>query len=249
MTNMPTDRPESLKERFLQLAQELGGYGSASRAMFRCAEVFRAADLKGKSVLEIGAGAGVFSAYAAVSGARKVVALEPEVAGSTVGYKAKIEQMAQRLGSGNLEVCGDTIQAYEPKGNLFDVVLSYNSVNHIDEPACMELHRSEQARAVYRAIIGKIRDMMPPGGLLIICDCSRHNFFPLLRLRNPMCPSIEWHKHQSPRVWIKIISPLGFHKKSLSWYHMYPLRNLGWLASNRLTAYFQASLFRLVLER
>jgi SAM-dependent methyltransferase len=248
MTDRPTDRPDSLRERFLQLAQELGGYQSAARATFRCKQVFRGVDLENKRVLEIGAGVGVFSAYAVVSGARKVLALEPEIAGSTRGYKAKIQQMAERLGAGSFEVRADTLQAYRPGDNVFDVVLSYNSVNHLDEPMCIELNRSEQARSVYSELFRKIRDMMTPGGLLIICDCSRHNFFADLGMRNPIARTIEWHKHQSPRVWMRVLRPLGFRRKSLSWYRMYPLRKLGWLAANAVAAYFQASHFRLVLE-
>lgn len=241
-------RKDSVEERFSQLAQELGGYGSVSRALFRCAEVYKGVDLAGKAVLEIGAGAGVFSAFAAINGANRVVALEPETAGSSEGYQFKIQQMAHGLGATNLEVRGDTIQEYEANGTVFDIVLSCNSVNHFDERMCMELHRSEEARQAYRKIFARVREMMKPGGLLILSDCARHNFYPDVGLSNPICRSIEWHKHQSPSLWGELLSPLGFRKKSLSWYRFHPLRKLGWFGSNRLAAYFLTSQFRLILQ-
>jgi cyclopropane fatty-acyl-phospholipid synthase-like methyltransferase len=230
MSEAPSDQSASPMDRALRLAKQFGGYSSIERARFRCEQVFKGLDLSGKAVLEIGAGAGIFSAYAAASGARRVVALEPEIAGSTEGFQAQIHQVAEKLDLPALEVRGDTIQEYESGQEKFDLVLSYNSVNHFDEPMCVELRRSEKARSVYREIFEKIRDMTTPGGLLVICDCSRRNLLGDLGIRNPVAPTIEWYKHHSPGTWVRMLQPLGFSRRRLSWYLMHPCGSWAGLA-------------------
>jgi hypothetical protein len=90
--------------------------------------------------------------------------------------------------------------------------------------------------------------MMNTGGRLILADSSRYNLFPLLGLKAPLAPNIEWHKHQSPGLWQRLLSPLGFVKESLRWYRCYPLRHLGCLAANRLVNFCLGSNFRLVMR-
>jgi len=233
---------------FERLAVDVAGYASPERAIFRCRETFRGVDLAGKTLLEIGAGVGVFSAYAVTQGAKHVVALEPEAAGSTEGSLAKIRRMRAELGVGNFDVVAQTIQGYEPGGRTFDAVLFYNSVNHLDEPMCMALGHSEEAREVYRRLFRKIAAMMNPGAWLVLLDCSRHNFFPMLGLPCPFARNVEWKKHQSPRTWTRLLEPLGFTRDTLSWYRPYPLRRLGVVAANSLVSFLLSSHFRLVMR-
>jgi len=242
-----TQSADAIRSRFERLAVEIGRYASAERAWFRCRRTFRGVPLAGKSLLEIGAGAGVFSAYAITQGASHVTALEPELAGSTEGYVSALGRMQAGLGAEDFEVLPDTIQAFDPGDRKFDIVLSYNSVNHLDEPMCMELRRSEEAREVYRHIFRKVAGMMVPGGHLILADASRYNFFGMIGLRAPLAPTVEWEKHQSPRTWLRLLEPLGFRKVALSWRRNYPLRYLGPLGANRVVNFFLSSHFRLVV--
>jgi 2-polyprenyl-3-methyl-5-hydroxy-6-metoxy-1,4-benzoquinol methylase len=233
---------------FDALAVRLGGFKSPERVRFRCRETFRRLPLAGRRLLEIGAGAGIFSAYAITQGAAHVVALEPETAGSTEGSVGKIHQMQDALGAANLEVSAATIQTYDSGGRLFDIILCHNSVNHLDEPSCTALGESEEARESYRGIFRKLAGMMSPGGLLVLADVSRHNLYPMIGLRNPIAPNIEWHKHQAPATWARLLEPLGFRKHMLSWYRYHPLRWLGPLAANRVANFFLTSHFRLVMR-
>lgn len=232
---------------FERSAVELCGL-VAARAFYRCRWIYKGVQLAGKRVLDIGAGMGIQSAYAIARGAKCVVAIEPEAAGSTKGSVSIIRRIQHQLGAPHFEVVTETIQNYDSAGQTFDIVLSHNSVNHLDESRCMALGHSEQAREVYRGIFRRITEMMVPNGKMIITDCSRRNFFRSLGLKSPLMPQIEWEKHQTPRTWTKLLEPLGFEKEHLSWYTFYPLRHLRGLLDNATAAFFLGAIFRLVLR-
>ena len=78
-------------KRFEELATKYGGFKTRDRVQFRCQEVFKGIDLDGADVLEIGAGSGTFSGYAAINGARSVVAIEPATDGSAHGIRERLQ--------------------------------------------------------------------------------------------------------------------------------------------------------------
>jgi hypothetical protein len=234
------------ERKLWSIAVEQLRYRTPERARFRCEQTFEGVTLSGRDVLEIGAGAGLHSAFAAVRGARRVVALEPEANGSTAGSRSTILDVQRALGLGNLEVSPSTLQTFDPGGRRFDVVLLYNSVNHLDEAACTMLHRSEDACARYRALFRTIGAMMTAGGVLIVADCSRANLWPMIGLRNPFAPSIEWHKHQTPQVWDALLTAERFVPVTFDWYRYHPLRWLGRIGASGLSNFLLGSYFRLV---
>ncbi|MCX5685060.1 MAG: class I SAM-dependent methyltransferase [Planctomycetota bacterium] len=242
---------EGPEARLLELVGECGvrfaGFTSPQRALFRCAETFESVPLAGKRVLEVGAGTGLFSAYAAAMGASRVVALEPECEGSTKGFKSAIRQVHAAMGAAHFEVRGERLQDYRADGK-FDVVLIYNAINHLDEPSCIELRRSAAAVQAYREIFTHVARMMESPGLLVLADCSCRNAFALLHLRNPVASSIEWHKHQTPLTWANLLAPLGFTRQKLTWYKYYPLRTFGCLFANAGVSFFLSSHFRMILR-
>jgi len=242
MNNVGSERASAWRD-FADAAIRIGGYGSEARLRFRCAQTFRGVDVAGKQVLEIGAGVGVFSAYCAMMGASKVVALEPGADGSNVDSTMKLESMQAALASPRFQIDHRKIEEYAASQQQFDVVIAYNVINHFDEQQCRLLHESESARALYRGILQNVANVMRPGAILILADCSRENFWPLLGLGNPIARSIEWEKHQSPRVWAQILKPLGFVKLALSWYQYYPLRICGRLTANAAVSFFLNSHF------
>ena len=122
-------------------------------------------------------------------------------------------------------------------------------VNHLDEEACIRLRKDPVAREHYLTIFHKLAAIMKPGGRIIMTDCSPLNFFPTLGLRNPMLPTIEWHKHQSPRVWIPLLSQCGFCDPSVRWVVPRPLVPFGPLVSNEFVTFFLGSKFRLTMTR
>jgi SAM-dependent methyltransferase len=228
------------------------GYGrKAGRLRFLFNSVFRGVPLEGARMLEIGGGAGVLSLWAAHQGARRVVCLEPEDAGSTAGVKEKFRRMRDRLGLGDeVSLVPKRVQDYDPGNEKFDVILLYNSVNHLDETACVNLLEAERHKNAYREIFQKIASCAAPGARLIVTDCSRDNFFARLGRKNPFAPDIEWHKHQAPWTWARLLAESGFRNPEVSWSSYNIFRSLGRLVlGNRLAAYFLLSHFRLVMTK
>ena len=240
--------PDDRLAVFKRLSTTVASYASPARAIFRHQQIYKGIDLQGKTVLDIGAGRGMASAFAIAHGAKHVVALEPEAAGATEGYSADILRVQEELKAPNFEVRAQPVQDYDSAGRTFDIVLMYQSVNHLDEPMCMALRQSEEARGVYRGIFRLIAGMMNPDARLIMVDASRCNFWPMIGLKNPIVPRIEWEKHQTPRTWVRLLVPLGFVKERVSWHTYHALRHFGPVFANRVVSFVLESVFRLVLR-
>lgn len=243
---IPTEATEENWRRLVALA---GDPQTPARAAYRCERFFRGLSPAGKTILEIGAGNGLLSAYALRRGAKRTIALEPESAGSTSGVRTPLQKLAAEFGKERMEVLPVPFQQYDAQGTVFDMILLCDSVNHLDEPACQTAHRSAAARAIYLAIFRKIADLLRPGGEMVLCDCSRYNAFGLCRLRSPLVPFIEWHKHQPPRFWARLLREAGLRTCRIDWHAIYPLRRLGRWVENPLAAFFLNSKFRLVAQK
>ncbi|MHC5059695.1 MAG: class I SAM-dependent methyltransferase [Planctomycetota bacterium] len=232
---------------FTTLSKLIDGRKTPQSVKYTCNEVFEGIDLAGKNLLEIGAGEGYLSAYASQY-ANHATAIEPQGQGSSEERASKIDKIHEALSADNFEVVHDTIQNYSCTERKYDIVLMHNSVNHLDEAKCMTLKESEDSRRGYSEIFEKISNMMSPGAKMIVIDCSRYNFFQLLHVKHPICPQIDWNKHQSPETWLGILEPLGFKKDSVTWLVQRPLSRLSFVLRNKCAAYFLFSQFRLVVS-
>ncbi|HEY1358242.1 MAG TPA: class I SAM-dependent methyltransferase [Thermoleophilaceae bacterium] len=212
--------------------------------------LFRDTSLEGKRVLDIGAGDGIYSLYAAGAGARQVVALEPEAAGSSADVTKKFREAAERMGADNVELSHETFQEYDPGEERFDVVCLLAAVNHLDEPACMVLHRDPEARETYRRLFAELAELTAPGGHLIVSDASRNNLFARLPVTNPVARHIEWEKHQPPELWADLLRDAGFDSPRIRWHSFNSLRAPGRaLLGNRFASWFLESGFCLTMVR
>jgi SAM-dependent methyltransferase len=236
---------------YLRAIQAEGLWRSRAALRRYCAWLFRDVPLAGSRVLDVGGGAGVFSFYAAAAGAREVVCLEPEGEGGSVGMNAQFDRLRQATDLHNVRLVHVTFQKFVPPAGRFDIVLVHNSINHLDEGAVVSLHRpassdGAEAREVYRLIFTQLADALDPGGHLVLADCARTNLFPLLGLRHPLLPQIEWHKHQDPAVWSELLRGAGFDRRSLRWSSFNNLGRPGWLLlANRVGAFVFSGHFRL----
>ena len=237
-------------EAYLQAVLGEGLYGNRGNLEYHVRKLFEDMDLHEKKVLDIGGGAGLYSFYAASQGAESVLCLEPEGEGSSSKSIARFRKMQERLHWGNVRLDTATFQAFEASGEAFDVILLYNSINHLDEAACIRLLRDDRALAAYRRIFLKVGALARAGAKLVLCDCSPHNFFAGLGLRNPFAPDIEWHKHHAPGVWVRLLGEAGFVNPKVRWSSFNRLRGMGRiLLGHRWTAYFLYSHFRLTMEK
>jgi SAM-dependent methyltransferase len=197
----------------------------------------------------VGAGNGKYSLYAACKGAAEVVSLEPEEAGSRAGSRQLYENAAARLDLVNVRLLPERLQDFDWPDRAFDVLLLHASINHLDEDATIRLSHDEQARDVYLGLFAKLARLAAPGAKLIAVDCSPHNL--LARFgRNPFAPTIEWHKHQPPELWVSLLEAVGFTKPNVRWNSVNTLRGPGrLLLGNRFAAYCLASVFCLTMDR
>jgi SAM-dependent methyltransferase len=213
--------------------------------------LFDGAPVTGRRMLDVGAGDGRFSFYAACAGAREVVSLEPGGAGSRHGQSGlEFERLARRVNAPAVRLVRQTLQDFENDGSPYDIVLLHSSINHLDEDACIHLHRDAAARERYARIFAKLAALTAPGGTLIIVDAARRNLFGDLHITNPLARTIEWPKHQQPKLWAELICPAGFEQPVIHWTTFNTLRRPGRiLLGNPAAAYLTLSGFCLTLRR
>ena len=244
---MPTD-PNL--EDYLSAVIKEGLYPNRGNLQFHLKTLFKDIAFENRRVLDIGGGSGLHSFYAACMGAEEVVCLEPETEGSRSGMGAKFRKLNGMLGTDQVKFEPVAFQAFEPAEKQFDIILLHNSINHLDETACINLLNDDASKAIYMDICSKLSSLASSGAKLIVCDCSRYNFFALFRIRNPFAPTIEWHKHQVPEIWVDLLSQVGFVNPRIRWTAFNTLRSLGRvLLGNRLLSYFLRSDFRFTMEK
>ena len=221
------------------------------RLEFRLNRCFKDINLDKKRVLDIGGGNGLFSFYAALMGAKEVVCLEPEDAGSTTGVIETFNNFKESLNLDKVvKLESQTLQDFSSSNNKFDIILLYNSINHLDEEACINLQTDYKSREIYNSLFQKISDLSTSDSKIIIADCSRYNLFPLFGMKNPFMRSIEWHKHQSPKFWAGMLSKFGFQNARITWNSFNRMGSVGsFVLGNKFTSFFLNSHFRLVMSK
>ena len=239
----------NLLESFRILGKRLSFWSHGYDYIPRCMQIFGKFDFHGRNILEIGCGKGIFCIWAAIHGAKHVVGLEPFAEGSH-RFKAKetynnFEKIKQFLKLWQMEMLPLRLEDYRCRDNYYDLILSVNSINHLDEESCKVLAKSQKAVESYLKIFYKIRDMMKNGGKLIIIDVSNRNFFGDHKMKNPFAKSIEWSKHQDPVLWAKLLSRCGFAKCKISWNSSRMFRYLKIYSIPKTMSYFYDSCFRL----
>jgi cyclopropane fatty-acyl-phospholipid synthase-like methyltransferase len=227
-----------------------GYYSSKRNLHFQMKTLFKGVDLNNKMVLDIGGGVGICSFYAAFKGAKKVICLEPQADGSSSKVIEKFRDLENLMNVDNVKLETKTLEELESRKEIFDVILLNNSVNHLHEASCINLQTDIASKNIYCKIFRKIYSLSAKKAKLIICDCSRYNFFAFLKIQNPFLPTIEWHKHQAPKEWIKLLTDVGFVNPRIHWSSFNTLRYWGKLIlGNKYMSYFLTSHFCLKMEK
>ncbi len=243
-------KQESVDE-YLRLVEREGLWSSRRNFLFYMGYIFNNVRFEDRGMLDVGGGGGLLSFYAAAMGARRVVCLEPEGAGAGRGAGDTFERLQSSLWfSDRVRLEPARVQDFDPGGERFDIILLHNSINHLDEEACINLQRDGNAVEIYKGIFRKLSDLAKTGARLIITDCSRYNLFALLHLKNPLAPGIEWHKHQSPKLWAELACDTGFRDPVIRWTSFNRLRSPGRvLFGNKVASFFLASHFCLTMGK
>lgn len=227
-----------------------GVFGSPNKILYYLENLFQGIEFKNKNVLDVGAGFGMFSIYMSLMGAKKVVSLEPELEGGTSIMINTFNMLIKILNIKNIEIRKEIFQDYEPKENSFDIILFHNSINHLNEQACIDYRKSEVSANIYKDYASKIYKMQSKNGLLIIADCSSSNFYNDLGMKNFFNPSIEWQKHQKSEIWINLFQSLNYKHVFTSWTTpgVFPLIEKI-ILNNKLFQYFTFSHFRIRFQK
>jgi SAM-dependent methyltransferase len=202
-------------------------FSSKEKLRFNLKTLFKGIDLTGKRVLDIGGGFGLHSFYAGCLGAEEVICLEPEIEGSSALVIEKYKRLQNQLNMNNVMLKTETFQDFNNDGKLFDLILSHYSINHLDESACITLLENEESKNKYKSIAVKLSSMAKQGATIIVCDCSNHNFFAHLGIKNPFAPTISWNLHHAPEIWIKILKGARFTNEKIKWTSFGEFKNIG----------------------
>jgi hypothetical protein len=234
------------------LALEHKLYGRKKSLVYHFKDVFENVELENKNVLDIGGGIGLLSFFSGLMGARKTVCLEPQSDGSSSGMIDNFKKFKKILGEDlPVEHLPLTLQQYLLKPTeKFDIVILNNSINHLNEEACINLKKSKDSYNYYVEMFATLFNSMNDKGQLIITDCSNKNFYNDIGIQSPFVKSIEWHKHQSPQTWAELLTQVGFSNPTINWSSPHRLGEAGRiLLKNSFSAYFTSSHFRLLVEK
>jgi SAM-dependent methyltransferase len=244
----PAPSEEALDSFFSVMASELGH--NPGNLRFLLEMTFEDIPFTDRSVLDITTGQGTASFYAACAGAAKVVSLDPDGAGSQSHTHQNFARLGELLPGRQVELRPEALPDFDPGGERFDVVIAMTSINHIDEDACIRLKHDPEARAAYLRVLTRFAELAAPGADLMVSDVSRYNLFAQLGIKNPIAPRIEWHKHQSPKLWAALLERVGFDSPRIRWKSFNSLRQPGRvLFGNRVAAYCSNSAFCLTMKR
>lgn len=228
-------------------------YSSKANLKFYLQSLFDNIEWKNKAVLDVGGGSGLLTFYAAAEGAKRVICLEPEADGSRNGMIKQYHDFQAGFASSSPVVqLPLTLQQYVQQSDkeAFDIVIMHNSINHLDEEACIHLRKQDTSYRQYLHIFSDVYSLMRKGGTLVVSDCSCNNFFNDIGIKNIFTPSIEWHKHQAPETWISLFKKAGFKNPTTKWLSPNRLGKFGKvLAGNYLISYLTRSYFKVTVEK
>ena len=155
MDNIKAKRRRSI-EAYFDVVAEKGLCRDIDKLRFQMDFLYRKIDFQDKAVLDIGGGSGIHSFYSACCGAKEVVCLEPEASGSSKGVVNLFQELSEILEYKNVKIELVTFQEFECGSKTFDIIIFHNSINHLNEEACINLLRDDGSKSAYREVFTKI---------------------------------------------------------------------------------------------
>jgi hypothetical protein len=226
-----------------EASKKLGKYSVRSYNA-RCKFYFEGIEVKDKNVIDIGAGKGAISIWAALMGANYVLGLEPDSAG---GKHGRLNQFSSLVKDLNLEETINTSDSLLQDLKLkdvpvdgFDIAVLVAVINHLSEESVKVLDKDTYAYNEYLEIILHLKSFLNPNAFVIVTGCGRRNFWRTIGVKNPFARTINWGLHQEPELWIDLFKKTGFDLVDLRGNPRYPFYRL---TKNRTVQYFLSSNF------
>ena len=174
--SVSTDNRERLLDRF----RAEDGHQNPPGYRYQLRQLFDGVDLAGKQVLEIGSGRGLLSLHCGVSGAARVVSVEPEMEGSTSGVVAMQQQRIDALGLNNVELLRQNFHEIDFGTSRFDVIVMIAVLNHLYETPVDASSHPAGIRTICRNRT-HLHNLLHPGGVVIATDACRYCLWTQLR--------------------------------------------------------------------
>jgi len=116
-------------------------------------DYFSEIDISKKRVLEIGGGGGLLSLYCVLKGAELAINLEPILDGSEsiVHPNDLANLLPDVINVNKYNWINQKLQDFN-SDTTFDLIVSYNSINHIDEDACENLYSTDNRSLNYSSV-------------------------------------------------------------------------------------------------
>ena len=224
--------------KYIDMVVEFGISSSKGNAQFYLENLFRNVRLEGKRVLDIGGGSGWISFYVGINTNEEVVCLEPSAGGANLALNCQFTKFKEELDVSNVIQSNTTIEDYHDLGK-FDIIILHNSINHLVEGLCTKLRHDIELETKIIKIFKKINKLANRNATMIIVDNSRYHFFQILGFKkNPFCPHVGFHDHETPGYWAKLLAKIGFRNKKVRWHSYSTLRYFGSvIMNNNLSAY------------
>lgn len=204
--------------------------------------LFKDIDFKGKRVLDIGGGRGLYSYYARYKGAVEVINLDPFSDGSSGNF----------IENNELTVSHESFFFQDYKSiNKFDIIIIHDSINHLNESMYSKLPNNELAIEIYSSLIKKMFNHLSDDGIISVSDCSNLNFYNHIGIKNPFSPTIEWHLHQPPGTLVKLFVNENFNLYKLRWTPFKRFGLLGRLISylGFIPSFFMQSHYNIIFKK
>jgi len=240
MNNADSQTPEEMAEQRLDKFRAEDGHGNPPGYRYYLKRLFGTVDLRGKRVLEVGSGRGLISLHCGLSGASRVVSIEPEMEGSTSGVIETQRRRIDELGLDNVELRRADFNDFNFGAEKFDVIVMVAVLNHLYETP-FNASKDHQVFNKYVKIAKQLYSLLNPRGVVIATDACRYCLWTLLRrvgLPKQYCLShrtINWKIHQQPSVWRSIFLEAGFHSCDINYPVPHRARGLRPILNTSLT--------------
>ena len=218
--------------------------------VFHAREQLDGISLAGKRVLEIGCGRGSFSLFMALTCApTKVTSLdEAEGCGADAALFKQLEDIAQQNSIRTIETIRADIAATDFPEKSFDVIVANFSLHHAIRSGGY-IFRDQAAQKEIIFIFEKLRHYLADGGVLVLREMSRINFWRFMPYKWKM-GHIEWDIHPTLCEWLWALRKAGFKNVRRAFLTPYFLSRLpSLLVRNSIANFFFSSSFYLYAEK